>query len=105
MFTQMSAHKGIKLFGERAVVAMMKELKQLNDGVLPGNPVIQPIPFEQLSQKDKEEALEVVTIIAEKRFGKIKGRACANGSRQRKYLKDGNHGNHDTNDSRAMMCR
>ncbi len=27
LFTQMSAHKGIKLFGERAVAAMFKELK------------------------------------------------------------------------------
>ena len=89
MFTQMSAHKGIKLFGKRAIAAMMKELKQLNDGVIPGNPVIEPIPFHELTNKDKREALEAVNIIAEKRTGKIKGRVCANGSRQRKYLKDG----------------
>ena len=66
MFTQMSAHKGIKLFGERAIAAMMKELKQLNNGVIPGNPVIQPIPFEELTLRNKKEALEAVNIIAQK---------------------------------------
>ena len=85
----MSAHKGIKLFGKRAIATMMKELKQLNDGVIPGNPVIEPIPFEELSNQDKNEAMGAVNIIAEKLTGKIKGRMCANGSRQRKYLKDG----------------
>ena len=89
MFTQMSVHKGIKLFGERVIAAMMKELKQLNDGVIPGNPVIEPIPFDKLTSKDKNEALEAVNIIAEKRIGKIKGRMCANGYRQRKNLKEG----------------
>ena len=87
MFTQMSAHKGIKLFGQKAIVAMMKELKQLTDGVIPCNPVIKPIPFEELTAKDKKEALEAVNIIAQKRSGKIKGRTCANGRKQRKYLK------------------
>ena len=53
MFTQMSAQKGIKMFGEKAVAAMFKELKQLNDGVAPGKPVIEPIPFEPLCEGDK----------------------------------------------------
>ena len=70
MFTQMSAHKGIKLFDQKAIVAMMKELKQLNDGVIPRNPVIQPIPFEKLTPKDKKEALEAVNIIAQKKVRK-----------------------------------
>ena len=91
MFTQMSAHKGIKLFGGKAIAAMMKELKQLNDGVIPGNPVIQPIPFKELTSKDNREAIEAVNNIAQKRSGKIKGRMCANGSRQRKFLKDDEH--------------
>ena len=60
MFTQMPASRGIKLFREKAVSAIFKELKQLNDGVLPGNPVIVPINI-------------VWT--------------CANGSRQRNFVK------------------
>ena len=86
--SNMSAHKGIKLFGEKAVAAMMKELKQLNNGVIPGNPLIKPIPFDELTDKDKEESLEAVNLIARKRSGKIKGRTCANGRKQRKYLKN-----------------
>ena len=31
MFTKMNAKKGIKLFGERAIVAMFKGYKQLDD--------------------------------------------------------------------------
>ena len=88
MFTQMSAHKGIKLFSQKAIAAMMKILKQLNDGVIPGNPVIKPIPFEELTAKDKKESLEAVNLIAQKRSGKIKGRTCANGRKQQKYLRD-----------------
>ena len=33
--------------------------------------------------------MEAVNLIKEKRDGKIKGRTCANGSKQRQYLKDG----------------
>ena len=88
MFTQMSAQKGIKMFGEKAIAAMFKELKQLSDGVVPGKPVVEPIPFESLSDTDKREALEAVNLINQKRCGKIKGRTCANGSRQRRYIKD-----------------
>ena len=86
MFVQMSAHKGIKLFGEKAIAAMFKELKQLNDGVQDGKPVIIPIKFDELTEKDKKEALEAVNLIAEKRCGTIKGRTCANGSKQRRYV-------------------
>ena len=40
---QMPASKGFKVFGERALTAMIKELKQLNDGVVLGKPVVIPI--------------------------------------------------------------
>ena len=53
LFTQMSAHKGIKLFGGQAVSAMFKELKQSNDGVVPGKPVIEPIHFDKFTDKDR----------------------------------------------------
>ena len=50
--------------------------------------MIKPIPFEELTAKDREESLEAVNIIAQKRSGKIKGRTCTNGRKRRKYLKD-----------------
>ena len=36
MSTQMQATQGFRLFGERAVAAMIKELKQLEEGPVPG---------------------------------------------------------------------
>ena len=36
----MSAKKGIKLFGEKAVAPMVNELKQLNEGTVEGKPVV-----------------------------------------------------------------
>ena len=87
LFTQMLANRGIKLFGERAVAAIFEELKQLNDEVLPGNPVIVPIDIESLTEEDKRLSLEVVNLIKVKRCGKINGRTCANGSRQRHFVK------------------
>ena len=53
---------------------------------MPGKPVIQPVDVDNLSQKLKSQAMEAVNLIKIKRCGKVKGRTCANGSVQRKYL-------------------
>ena len=39
-FTQMSGKKGIARFGERAVAAIVKEYKQLDQGAFPGKPIV-----------------------------------------------------------------
>jgi hypothetical protein len=87
MFTQMNAKKGIKLFGERAVAAMFKEFRQMNEGPMPGKPVFGPQDASKLTPLQKKMTLEAVNLIKEKRCGKIKGRTCANGSKQKRYLK------------------
>ena len=87
MFTQMNAKKGITLFGERAIAAMFKEYKQLEDGPMPGKPVLAPFNPDGLTPLDEKKTLEAVKLIKEKRCGKIKGRTRANGSKQGKYLK------------------
>ena len=46
-----------------------------------------PIGIESLTEADKGKALEAVNLIKVKRCGKIKGRTCANGSRQRNFVK------------------
>ena len=68
---------------------MIKELKQLNDRSMDGNPVVVPISPDSISSDDKKKALEVVNLIKEKRDGKIEGRTCANGAKQRIYVKEG----------------
>ena len=71
--TQMFVTQGIKNHREKAIAAIFKELKQLNDGAIPSKPIIEPISFSNLMQKDKDEALEAVNLIKEKRSGKLKG--------------------------------
>ena len=80
-FTQMNASKGIKLLGERAVAAIFKEYKQLNDLVTIGR-----VDINTLTHEQRKRALRAVNLIKIKRCGKVKGKACADGSSHRKYV-------------------
>ena len=83
---QMSAKQGIKKFGDRAIAAIIKECIQLDKGAFPGKPVVEPIFAKDLSELEKKAAMSAVSLIKEKRCGKLKARICANGSKQKKYL-------------------
>ena len=54
--TQMSANKGIKRFGQRAVAAMIKELKQLNYGAMDGKPVVDPIDPDSITPTKEKKS-------------------------------------------------
>ena len=86
---QIPASQGIKIYGERAVAAMMKEFKQLNQGAVPeqNKPVICPVDPSILTDDEKRKAMHAVNLIKEKRDYEIKGRTCADGSKQKRYLK------------------
>ena len=84
---QMSAKKGIKQFGDRAIAAMVKEFTQLDQGAFPGKPVVCPIDADSITEQEMKMAMEAVSLIKEKRNGVLKGRACANGSRQKRFLR------------------
>ena len=86
-YAQMSAKQGFKIFGQAAVAAMVKEFKQLDQGAVPGKPVVAPTDVNTLTPSEKKKALRAVNLIKEKREGKLKGRTCVNGSQQRRYLK------------------
>ena len=85
-YAQIPAKQGIKLFGQVAVAAMIKEFSQLNQGAVPGKPVVVSVDVKTLTPLGKK-ALPAVNLIKEKRSGDIKGRTCVNGSKQRRYLK------------------
>ena len=87
VFTQMSARQGFKQVGEEAVAAMIKEYKQLNNGPMPGKPVVEAIDTDTIPREELTKALDAVNLIKLKRCGKVKGRSCLNGSKQRRYLK------------------
>ena len=77
----MSAEKGLKTYGQRAVDALLKEFSQLDElGVFEG------IDSTTLTKRQKQQALESINLIKEKRCGKIKGRSVANGKKQRSFF-------------------
>jgi len=76
--TQMSAKKGIKLFGEKALEAMVSEYSQLDK-----LSVFLPRWASSLSYEEKNAALNIIDLIKEKRSGKIKGRTVVDGRGQR----------------------
>jgi hypothetical protein len=83
LMTQMSAKKGLKLHGEKAAEVIIKEFKQLHD-----KDVFKPIFASSLTTNDKKKKLQAITLIKEKRNGKIKGRTVADGHAQRQYTNE-----------------
>ena len=63
MFTQMQATRVFKLFGERSVAAMIKELEQLEEGPIPGEKVVTAINPDTLSAEEKAKSLNAVNLI------------------------------------------
>ena len=78
---QMSAKKGIERHGQAAINAILKEYKQLHD-----LDVFRGIHRRDLTPEQHKRVLRLITVIKEKRCGKLKGRACADGRSQRSYI-------------------
>lgn len=81
IFTQMTADKGIKEFGEVAVAAIFKEYKQMQELNVLGS-----LDPDKLTPEEKCSALRAVNLIKLKRCGKVKGRMCANGAPHRNFI-------------------
>ena len=77
---QMTAQKGIKLFGERGEKAIMVKLEQLLY-----RKVMEGRHANTLTWAQKKAALKYLMFLKEKQCGKIKGRGCAAGQKQRLY--------------------
>ena len=75
---QMSAKKGIKVFGKRGEDAITAEMQQLHY-----RNVIKPVHGKDLTREQKSKALRYLMFLKEKRCGRIKGRGCADGRPQR----------------------
>ena len=74
-------NKGIKLFGTKGTDAVETNLRQLHN-----RKVIKPVPPADLSKEQKWKSLAYLMFIKEKRCGKIKGRGCADGRKQRGWI-------------------
>ena len=77
----MGIKQGIELHGEKAIKAMLSEYTQLDD-----NTIFEALDASKLTKEMKNAALNLLTLIKEKRDGRIKGRACADGRKQRAYI-------------------
>ena len=77
-------NKGIKKFGDRGYEAAYKEVEQLHKRM-----VFEPIDVNTLTPQERKRALESLIFLVEKRDGRIKARACANGSKQREWMAKG----------------
>ena len=77
---QMSAKKGLRQFGNAGARAIMSELEQLvYRKVMDGRSA------NDLTTSQKKAALKYLMFLKQKRCGKIKGRGCADGRKQRMY--------------------
>jgi hypothetical protein len=77
---QMNMKKGLKVFGKDGVEAVKKEMSQLHD-----RKVMEPKHAAELTHAQKQEALAYLMFLKQKRCGKIKGRGCADGRKQRAH--------------------
>ena len=72
--TQMTAKAGIRKHGQDAIMAILKEFGQLD-----GKKIFKPRHKESLTQQQRLNTLSTITLIKEKRCGRIKGRTCVDG--------------------------
>lgn len=75
---QYTMRTGLKLFGNRGLQAIRSEMQQFHD-----LSVIEPVKPSDLTPTDRDRVLEYLMFLKEKRSGKVKGRGCADGRKQR----------------------
>ena len=78
---QVSVKEGLKRHGDKALTALLKEFGQLHK-----YDKLDPQIIDNLSFEKRKEALNIITMVKEKRDGIIKARACADGRNQRRYI-------------------
>jgi hypothetical protein len=79
--TQMTAKEGLKRFGKDAEDALLAEWKQLDNlNVYSG------VHWNDLTPEERSRALRLVQLLKLKRCGRLKGRTCADGRKQRRYI-------------------
>jgi hypothetical protein len=78
--TQYSVKKGLQVYGDAGKLAVSSEMQQLHD-----MDVVEPKKANMLTREERSKALNYLMFLKQKRSGKIKGRGCADGRKQRLY--------------------
>jgi hypothetical protein len=76
----MNMHQGLPMFGAAGIDAVQKEMQQIHD-----RKVMAVTKASELTHEQKKQALAYLMFLKRKRCGKIKGRGCADGRKQRLY--------------------
>ena len=77
----MSLKAGLRTFGNDGVRVVEKEMRQLDD-----RGIMMPVHKKCLTPEQRKEALAYLMFLKQKRCGKVKGRGCADGRKQRAYI-------------------
>ena len=78
VLTQYTLKKGLQVFGPKGTEAVFSEMKQLHD-----HNGCEPVHAKDLSSEQKSKALGYLMFLKQKRCGRIKGRGCTDGRKQR----------------------
>jgi hypothetical protein len=81
VFNQMGAKAGVKQYGEEAIQTIVAECKQLDD-----KKAFKPCNRKDLTTLERKKALRAITLVKEKRCGRIKGRTVADSREQRDHI-------------------
>ena len=76
-FALLGTKAGVREYGQEAVAAIISEVKQLE-----GNNCLKARAVKELTRLERERALRSITLVTNKRSGKIKGRMVADGIKQ-----------------------
>jgi len=82
VLTQMMAHQAIKKLGHPASIAMLAEYGQLDDKRVYSDDVDQ----DAITDEDDRNALNPIDLVKVKRDGRVKGRSCVDGRKQREFI-------------------
>ena len=77
---QMSAKQGVRKHGEKALTALHNEFLQLHD-----TKTYVPVSPKDITFKQKKNSLKAIIVLKKERCGKLKGRTCADGRKQKLY--------------------
>jgi len=80
VMVQLSLKQGLREFGDRGRDAVSAELHQVHM-----KQTFRPSHWKELSKEQRDKVLESLIFLEEKRSGKIKGRICADGRKQRQW--------------------
>ena len=78
LFTQYGVKNGLRIFGKQGDDAVNEEMQQLHN-----MKIMRPKDSAVLRNKDRRDALQYLMFLKIKRDGRIKGRGCADGRKQR----------------------